>query len=128
MLQTRVIFYQDSPGRVPVVDWLSDLRHRDRRAYVKCTTLIEELARLGHELRRPVADYLRDGIYELRARSGHVNYRVLYCFHGRDAAVLTSGLTKHDRVPPAEVERAIQRKTRFEGNPEAHTYDETAED
>ena len=44
--------------------------------------VIRWLALFGHELRRPKADFLRDGIYELRAREGRANYRVLYFFHG----------------------------------------------
>jgi hypothetical protein len=35
-------------------------------------------------LRRPHADYLEDGIYELRWRNGTVQYRILYFFHGRE--------------------------------------------
>ena len=36
---------------------------------------------LGYELRRPEADLLRDGIYELRVSINHVQYRILYSFH-----------------------------------------------
>ena len=46
---------------------------------------VQRLAELGHELRRPEGDHLRDGIYELRAR---LNYRLPYFFHGQLAAVL----------------------------------------
>jgi hypothetical protein len=35
---------------------------------------------MGHELRRPEADFLRDGIYELRASLGGVHHRILYFF------------------------------------------------
>jgi DNA-binding XRE family transcriptional regulator len=48
--------------------------------YAKCAVRIRRLADLGHELRRPEADLLRDGICELRARLGTVNYRILYFF------------------------------------------------
>ncbi len=65
---------------------------------------------------------LRDGIYELRAKKGHVQYRLLYFFHGRNIAILAHGLTKEDRVPPVDIERAIKRKKLFEANPKAHTY------
>ena len=81
MPQTEVYFYQDERGRVPVVEWLTELRQSDRRAYAKCVARIRRLAAAGHELRRPEADFLRDGVYELRARQGHVNYRILYFFH-----------------------------------------------
>lgn len=74
----------------------------------------------GHELRRPVADYLRDGIYELRTTSGRVNYRVLDFFHGRAAAILSHGIVKEDAVPAREIELAIRRKQHFESNAAQH--------
>lgn len=64
---------------------------------------------------------MRDGIYELRVKSGRVNYRILYFFHRTAAAVLGHALTKEGKVPDADIERAIRRKARFEANPEAHT-------
>jgi hypothetical protein len=78
----------------------------------------------GHELRRPEADYLRDGIYELRVGLQGTNYRMLYFFHGRVAAVLAHGLVKEREVPPREIEEAIRRKWKFESTPERHTYKE----
>jgi len=81
---TEVLFYQDETGRAPLVEWLRNLRREDRRAYAKCVVRIQRLAEAGHELRRPEVDYFRDGIYELRARRGHVNYRILYFFHGQN--------------------------------------------
>ena len=41
-----------------------------------------------------VDDLLRNGIYELRAKVGTVNYRVLYFFCGSNVACLSHGLTK----------------------------------
>ncbi len=96
MPQTRVVFYQEGPGEVPLLKWLDDL---SRRAQAKCIAQIQRLRDLGHELRRPEADYLRDGIYEFRVRLGTVNYRMLYFFHGRMAAVVSHGLTKEQAVP-----------------------------
>ena len=63
MPRTKVVFYKEDDGSVPMLDWLDSLRDQ---AVDKCTVRIERLAALGHELRRPEADLLRDGIYELR--------------------------------------------------------------
>jgi phage-related protein len=79
------------------------------------------LAELGHEMRRPEADYLRDGIYELRAAVRGVQYRVLYFFHEREAVILTNGLTKEQRVPAREIDLALRRKRLFEDHPGKHT-------
>ena len=124
MPRTPVYFYQEQPGDVPVLDWLHELRRRDRRAYAKCVARIQRLAELGHELRRPEADFLRDGIYELRARRGRVHYRLLYFFHGRQAAVLAHALTKEGKVPAFDIERAIRRQQALEQNSELHLYEE----
>ena len=80
------------------------------------------MAEFGHELRRPLADMLRDGIYELRIRKGRVNFRILYFFHGRNLAVLGHALTKEAEVPDTDIERAIRRKKLFVASPEQHSY------
>ena len=127
MPRTRVVFFQEAPGKAPVVDWLRELRRRETKVYAKCVAAVQRLAELGHELRRPLADHLREGIFELRPKSGRVNYRILYFFHGRNVAVLSHGLTKERDVPPAEIDRAIARKRMFEKDPTGHGYEETEE-
>ena len=116
-----VVFYRESDGTAPVLDWLDAL---PAKAQDKCRIKIERLCELGHELRRPEADLLRDGIYELRIGLQGMNYRILYFFHGRTAAVLAHGLLKERVVPSREIEVALTRKRRFEQDPERHTYEE----
>ena len=118
MLKTKVIFYSERE-KCPVLDWLKRI---PKKAYAKGMVRIERLADIGHELRRPEADYLRDHIYELRWRFQSVNYRILYFFHRRHLVVLTHCLTKEAEVPSKEVDLAIQRKIAFEANPSSHTY------
>lgn len=124
MPETELLFYRDDDGSVPVLDWLDELAGRDRRAYLKCREVIGRLALMGHELRRPTADLLEDGIYELRAKVGRANYRVLYFFHGRGVAILAHGLTKERAIPKGDLERARERKAKFEADPEGHTQQE----
>lgn len=121
---TEVFYYQESDGSVPVIAWLDELKRRDIKAFEKCTAVIERLEEAGHELRRPTADLLRDGIYELRARKQHVNYRILYFFHGRNVAILAHAMTKEDVVPAADLNRALARKSLFESDPDSHTFKE----
>jgi hypothetical protein len=52
------------------------LKTLDPDACSECMVVIERLRQFGHTLRRPTADYLRDGIHELRFRTGRVNYRL----------------------------------------------------
>jgi hypothetical protein len=121
MPQVQVVFYREEDGSVPVLDWLDGLADK---AQAKCTAKIERLAELGHDLRRPEADYLRDDVYELRIGLQGINYRILYFFHGRTAAVLSHGLVKERRVPAKEIDLAVERKNRFHEDPEAHTHRE----
>ena len=119
MPKIKVVFYKEDDGTVPILEWLDSLQER---ALDKCTVRIERLGEMGHELRRPEADLLRDGIYELRIGLQHVNYRILYFFHGKVAAVISHGITKEDKIPSKEIDRAIQRKRKFEADPQAHTH------
>jgi hypothetical protein len=122
--KTAVVFYQEADRTAPVVDWLQQLRRLDPTAYAKCAAVIERLQEFGFELRRPTADMLRNGIRELRAKKGHVNYRILYFFHGKNVAILAHAITKEDVVPRIEIERALVRKAAFEADPDTHTYRE----
>ena len=124
MPKTEVLFYQDADGRSPIVEWLEHLRKMDTTAYAKCAAVIERLAEHGFDLRRPTADLLEDGIYELRAKRGRVNYRLLYFFHGRNVAIVAHGLTKEDVVPRADIDRARRRRQAFASDPKQHTYSE----
>lgn len=122
MYKTKVVFYKEQgETTAPILEWLDTI---PQKARLKCLTRIERLAEEGHHLRRPEADLLRDKIYELRASLNGVHYRILYFFHGNVAAVLSHGIIKEDRVPPIEIERAIQHRKNFEMNPNAHTYEE----
>jgi phage-related protein len=121
MPRTNVVFYRYDDGSVPLLEWLDGL---PRKAQDKCRVKIERLRELGHELRRPEADFLRDGIYELRVRLQRVNYRMLYFFHGGSAAVLSHGLQKERQVPVREIDAAVECKKRFEQDPKAHTHQE----
>ncbi len=121
MPRIHVVFYQEEDGTVPVLEWLDAL---PPKAQDKCRVKIERLHELGHELRRPEADYLRDGIYELRVGLQGMNYRILYFFHGKLAAVLAHGLVKERAVPARDIEEAVRRKREFEHSPEQHTYRE----
>jgi len=104
-----------------VLQWLADL---PRPALVKCRVKLERLKELGHELRRPEADFLRDGIYELRVRLQRVNYRMLYFFHGEAAAIVSHGIRKEDEVPRKEIDRAIRCRYEYAKAPQLHTFEE----
>lgn len=123
MPQADLIFYRDEDS-VPVLEWLENLLAKQPKAFAKVRAKLTLLEQLGNDLRRPAADYLEDGIYELRARHKNVNYRLLYFFHGKNVVILVHGLTKEKEIPKADLKRAKDRKKLFEANTSAHTYEE----
>ena len=115
-----IVFFREEDQSTPFLDWFGDL---PVKAKIQCRARLQLLADEGHLLRRPAADFLRDGIYELRARAGGINYRMLYFFHGREAVVISHGLLKQQAiVPPIEIERALRRKRAFTAEPARHTH------
>jgi phage-related protein len=119
---TRVVFYREEDGTVPLLEWFDGLTEK---AQDKCLARIERLRELGHELRRPEADLLRDGIHELRAKHGNMNYRMLYFFQGQVAVVVSHGFAKQEAaVPAGEIKKALERKQRFALHPKRHAHKE----
>jgi phage-related protein len=113
LAQTEVYLYRNEEGEIPLVRWLDALPAKVR---IKCTERISRLAELGNELRRPEADFLREGVYELRASYQGVHYRILYFFSGKAVVVLSHGLTKEREIPKQEIQRAIERKRQVKEN------------
>jgi len=119
MQKTNVVIYREKDGSVPLLDWLDDLPNKVQD---KCIARIELLKDKGYDLRRPTCDSLRDGIYELRAGYKNVNYRILYCFQGKNIVLLSHGCTKEKKVPNKEIDRAINNANNFIKDKKAHTY------
>lgn len=128
MPDTAVRFYQERNGRVPVLDYLTRLRNTDRRTFGKCVARVRRLAEWGHELRRPEADYLQEGLHELRIRSGNIQMRILYFFHGRNIAILVHALKKEGKIPANDIETARLRMNQFKADPESHCLEYPVQD
>lgn len=121
MPRTEVVFFCNSDGSCPFLQWFAILK--DENVENKCMVKIERLIERGYELRRPEADILRDGIYELRPSRQGIHYRILYFFH-KQKAVIYTGLVKESKVPEIHIERALKAKQLFEADPKKHTYEE----
>ena len=114
----EAIFYQEEDGTCPVIEFFLA---RPPQVQAKAHAHIQLLTEFGHTLRRPYAENLGHGLYELRWHSGRVQYRILYFFHGQRAVVLAHALTKEAQIPEADLKRALERKSLFEKNPKKHT-------
>lgn len=119
MPETIVEMFAEDDGSCPLLEWMDGL---SPKAQDKCIVKIERLTEMGHELRRPEADYLRDKIYELRAALQGIQYRILYFFHDQ-GIIISHGLIKSGKeVPSKEIDLAVERKKKYENNPLEHTY------
>lgn len=123
MPQTIIRLFRQANRQVPLLNWLNDLEKRDPRGFEKCLERILSLESFGHELRRPLADALRDGIRELRVRAGNVQHRMLYFFSGKNQAVLSHGLTKEGKVDDAEIDKALKHKKLVDSDLDRYTAD-----
>lgn len=117
MANVALIAFRDEAGKVPFFEWAESL---PEKAQDKLWLRLERLQDRGNDLRRPEADYLRDGIYELRFKHLRVNYRVLYFFQGRSAVVVSHGLVKEKFVPPKEIDLAVARRNLFLSDPKKY--------
>ena len=109
MPHTEVVFYQED-NQALVFQWMKKL---PAKVQDKCQAYLGQLEDFGYELRRPVTDLLRDGIYELRPSYQSVHYRMLYFFPKRDKekateppkiVVVSHGLVKEE---PCRMRRLI---------------------
>ncbi len=119
MPAVEFIHYRER-DKIPLVEWLAQLPPEARDV---CIAHLRWLRHKGHEMRRPLADFLTNGIYELRAKCRGINYRMLYFFHGSQAVVVSHGFAKQrSRVPESEIRRALGCRARFRADPVAHTF------
>lgn len=115
---SQLVFYCRPDDTVPFTQWFQTL---PEKAKIACRAKLERLRLLGHQLRRPEADYLRDGIYELRIKSERVNYRILYFFQGQMVIVVSHGIMKQRaEVPLIEIKRALWHKQVLIDNPKLY--------
>lgn len=128
MPKTTIYFFREDDGSVPFLDWLADLEKQQPRAFQKCLYMLDLLRQFGHELRRPHVDILRDGVFELRTRVGRTNFRILYGFVGKDAVLVSHGITKEARVPDSQIELAVSRLALYHTAPNRYVTGEEIDD
>lgn len=112
-----VVFYVER-GHCPAWEWLAAITPEGR---AKCVRVLLLLAEEGFGLRRPYADFVLPGLYELRTKHRGLNLRLLFFFHRRTVVVIVGGFVKQQsQIPLAELRSALDRRTRFESDPAAH--------
>lgn len=115
-----LLYREGDDAPPPLVAWLDGLQAEARD---RCLARLSLLAEHGHELQRPHAAPLGDGIHELRVKFYRVNLRMLYFFHGREAVVVSHGFSKQQaKVPAREIREAVERMEKFRADPGRHTF------
>lgn len=100
MAKYKVVFYEDSRGKTPVLDFIGA---QDRSTQSKFVKLFNLLQIYGPELMMPYARNLKDGMYELRIR-GKNEVRVFYVWvsGNRQRIVLLHVFKKRSQKLPAK--------------------------
>ena len=102
-----VVYYPDARGHTPALEFLLGLPQHDQQ---KAFAYISYLEEHGEALRRPIAEYLGNKLYELRPKQ----VRILYAFVGKGTAVILHTFRKKTGpVPPAEQRLAQARLADF---------------
>ena len=100
----NVYFFVDEKGGNPVRQFIETLPDKEQ---AKIAAYVSELKIQGHNLRRPLTDYLGGGIYELRPKDN----RVFYFFFLKDNVVLVHAIRKKtDKIPKKDLVLCLRRK------------------
>jgi len=75
------VYYPDARGGTPALALLSQLAQNEQQKAFAYVSYLEEQ---GERLRRPIAEYLGDKVYELRPKQ----VRILYAFVDQYAVIL----------------------------------------
>jgi len=112
MEKYEVVFFTKEDGSQPARDFMDDLPKKMR---TRILMIIEMLREYGGQVRMPYSEYLRDGIFQIRAQQEGNISRVLYFFNDGRKIILTNGFTKKTpQTPPAEIERAKRYRSEYQ--------------
>jgi phage-related protein len=101
-------YFVDDRGRSPIREFIDGLP-LDEQA--KVFAYIDELGKQGYNLRRPLADYVKDGIYELRPKAN----RLFYFFFLKENVVFVHAIKKKtNEIPENDIALSLKRKNHIE--------------
>lgn len=87
----KIIYYETEDNRSEIYDFIEKQKENNQ---IKILNWLEKLEELGLNLPRPYADYLEDGIYELRIKLSGNRIRILYSFVSRNLLSFLINLEK----------------------------------
>ncbi|TGK10259.1 type II toxin-antitoxin system RelE/ParE family toxin [Leptospira fletcheri] len=106
-----VVYYEDEKGNCPTLEFIED---RSLNNQAKIMALINLLEVQGPNLPRPYADFLTDGIHELRIKLSGDQSRFLYFFTFKNYIIITHAFIKNiQKVPVSEIKKARKYREDF---------------
>jgi phage-related protein len=100
----HILYFIEKDGTKPVEEYIDSLSLNEQ---AKIIAIINHLEEKGPNLHRPYADFLEDGIHELRIKLTGTQVRILYFFCFKDMIIFTNVFDKHtDKVPKSEIKKA----------------------
>ncbi|MDR0496969.1 MAG: type II toxin-antitoxin system RelE/ParE family toxin [Treponema sp.] len=110
-VEWEVTYYSEKGGSIPIQEYIDKLSLKEQAKTIAFIRLLEEK---GPNLPRPYADFLEDGIHELRIRLTGTQVRILYFFCYQNIIVLTNVFDKHSvKVPKEQIKLAKENRRDF---------------
>ncbi len=104
---TRVVFYENENGRMPVREGLESLSEPDQ---AKAAIHLALLETYGHTLREPHVKHLQEKLRELRFKISAGQYRVFFFSQvGERFVLLHSIVKKTQQTPQRDLDLAMKR-------------------
>lgn len=107
----RILFCDEAEDACPVTEFINGCSPKHQVKVLRLLSLLEEQ---GPTLPRPYADFLHDGIHELRFSLSKDKVRVLYFFCYQKFIVLYEAFLKNtQKVPEKYISKAIEYRNGF---------------
>jgi len=119
MRGVELILYREEDGTVPFVNWLKSLPLKPGD---KVVNRVKRLREHGRGFRGREPEHLGEGICQLSVRFDRSNYWILYFFWETTAVVVLNGIAKGGSILPGDIDKAANRKSKFEANPVLHAF------
>ena len=114
-MEYTVEMYEKLDGKVPVLDFILDLKPKQQ---AKIYREIDLLEKFGNELHYPHVDTIKGdkyrGLWELRIEFSSNIFRIFYFLPYRNNVILLHGFTKKkQKTPKAELDVALDRMKEY---------------
>ncbi len=99
-----IYYFIDQREKIPVEEFIDSLTEKEQ---TKVFAYLHELSEKGFLMRRPMADYLGEGIYELRPKCNRIFY---FFFLGANVVLLHAIKKNTQQIPYRDFKLCIVRK------------------